>query len=123
MLHKLSDLPPAPAQPPLDEAAVLASARIGVHYARHGWFLAEGQLLRQAHRIAGVPGFIVQGLRDRVTPPDAAQTLHRSWPSAQWRGVPTAGHSSSDPAIAFELITATDALEPEQRAHETEDKP
>ena len=113
-------LPPAPARPPLDDAAVLASARIGVHYARHGWFLAEGQLLRQAHRIAGVPGFIVQGLRDLVTPPDAAQTLHRAWPLARWRAV-AAGHASTDPATALELITATDALHFEMRAHHPEE--
>jgi hypothetical protein len=61
-----------------------------------------------------VPGVIVQGSRDLVTPPATAQALHRAWPRAQWHGVPAAGHASSHPAVARALIAATD-----QFAHAT----
>ena len=101
--------PATPPAAPAGDAAVLAAARIGVHYARHGWFLAEGQLLAGAHRLQGVPGFIVQGLRDLVTPAATAQALHRVWPDASCQLVAAAGHASSHPAIARQLINATAA--------------
>lgn len=102
---------PAPAAEgpcrPLD-AAELAMARIGVHYAGHAYFLAEGQLLAQAQALQGVPGVIVQGDLDRVTPPAAALALHRAWPGSRLQRAPDAGHASSHPAMARLLIQATD---------------
>ena len=94
----------------LPDSVALAQARIGVHYARHHWFLADGQLLAQAGALHGLPGFIVQGQRDRITPPAAARALHAVWPQALWHGVPAAGHASSHPGIARHLIAATESL-------------
>jgi proline iminopeptidase len=88
----------------------LRAARIGVHYARASWFLAEGQLLAQAHRLAGVSGTIVQGQRDLITPPKAARALQAAWPAARLHAVPGAGHASTHPAMAHELINATESL-------------
>jgi len=93
---------------PLASTTQLAAARIGVHYARHDYFLAEGELLQQAGRLCDVPGVIVQGQQDRVTPPAAAQELHRAWPRSRLVEVPAAGHASSHPAMARQLIEATD---------------
>lgn len=92
---------------PID-AAGLAMARIGVHYACHAYFLAEGQLLAQARALQGVPGAIVQGHLDRVTPPAAAQALHRAWPGSRLHRARDAGHASSHPAMARALVRATD---------------
>jgi proline iminopeptidase len=102
----------APAAPrkPLDDRAALARARIGVHYARAGWFVQEGQLLAHSFRLQGIPGAIVQGTRDLVTPPAAARALHAAWPQAQWHGVPAAGHASTHPGMARQLISATEAF-------------
>ena len=96
-------------------AAGLAMARIGVHCARHAWFLDEAQLLRDAHRLREIPGVIVQGAHDRVTPPAAGLALHRAWPGSQWRQVDGAGHSSRHPEVARELIAATDAFADRQQ--------
>ncbi len=93
-----------------DDTRALAQARIGVHYARHRWFIDEGQLLAQAHRLHGLPGAIVQGARDLVTPPAAARALHAAWPQASCHEVPAAGHASTQPSIARALIHATQAL-------------
>ena len=90
--------------------ARLAMARIGVHCARHAWFLDEAQLLRDAHRLREIPGVIVQGAHDRVTPPAAGLALHRAWPASRWRPVDGAGHSSRHPEVARELIAATDTF-------------
>src|SRR5690606_38291606 len=40
------------------DASALAFARIENHYFMHGGFLEEGQLLRDAHRLRGIPGAI-----------------------------------------------------------------
>ncbi len=88
--------------------AALASARIGVHFARHAYFLTESQLLAQSGRTRGIPGVIVQGSDDRVTPPAAAIALHHAWPGSLLRLVDDAGHASSHPALAKQLIAATD---------------
>ena len=101
-------LPPG-ANAALDDDALLATARIGVHYARRQFFLAEGCLLARAGSLDGVPGMIVQGGRDRVTPPATALALHRAWPGSQLQWVATAGHASSDAEIARQLVAATDA--------------
>ena len=102
----------APAAPRhvLDDPTALAQARIGVHYARAGWFMREGQLLAHSLRLQGIPGAIVQGTRDLVTPPAAARALHAAWPRAQWHAVPAAGHASTHPGMARQLITATEAF-------------
>ena len=91
-----------------DDGAVLAMARIGAHFASHAFFLEEGQLLLQAARLRTVPGIMVQGERDRVTPPGAASALQRVWPHSQLQRIEAAGHASSHPAMAEQLIAATD---------------
>ena len=95
--------------------ARLAMARIGVRYARRDWFLDEAQLLRDAHRLRGIPGVIVQGLRDRVTPPAAALALHRAWPGSRLETVADAGHSSRHPMLARRLVEAVDRFAPPGR--------
>ncbi len=97
-----------PQHPPA--AALLAAAHIGVHYARAGWFLREGQLLAQATRLQGLPGVIVAGLQDRVTPPAAARALHAAWPTARLVELPAAGHASTHPATAAALVHHIQAL-------------
>lgn len=99
---------PQPPTPPCEAGQALRMATLGLHFAINAYFLAEGELLAGAERLRDVPGVIVQGSRDLVTPAGTAQALHRAWPCAQWRGVAAAGHASSHPAIARELIAATD---------------
>lgn len=102
--------PRAPQQLPADNAALLGAARIGVHYARHAWFLSEGQLLAHAQRLQGLPGVIVQGTRDLVTPLATAQALHGAWRGASWHAVAAAGHASSHPGVARLLVNAIDTF-------------
>jgi proline iminopeptidase len=96
--------------PSFDEAALLSLARIETHYFLHQAFLEEGQLIANAHRLRGIPGVIVQGRYDMVTPPVTAWTLHQAWPGSTLKIVADAGHASSEPGIRRELIAATDAL-------------
>jgi proline iminopeptidase len=92
-----------------DETFALAFARIETHYFVHGGFLEEGQLIRDADRIEAIPGTIVQGRYDVVTPALTAWELHKAWPRAALHLVDDAGHASSEPGIVHRLIEATDA--------------
>ena len=111
----LSTLLPGPAS--LDESALLSLALIETHYFLHRAFLEEGQLIAHADRLHGIPGFIIQGRYDAVTPPVTAWELHRAWPGSRLTIVPDAGHASSEPGVRRELIAATDALFAEAVIH------
>lgn len=86
----------------------LAFARIECHYfVNRGFFASDGALLDQAHRLAGIPGVIVHGRYDVVTPVRNAWDLHKAWPAAELRIVPDAGHAMTEPGIVHELVRAT----------------
>ncbi|MFD1703795.1 prolyl aminopeptidase [Methylopila henanensis] len=92
------------------EAYALAFARIENHYFSHGGWLEEGQLIRDASRLRGVPGVIVQGRYDVATPAVTAWDLHKAWPEAELHMVDDAGHAFSEPGILDRLVRATDAF-------------
>jgi proline iminopeptidase len=86
----------------------VAVARIENHYmANHGW-LEEGQLLRDAGKLRGIPGVIVQGRHDTCTPPSAAWRLKQAWPEVELNIIADAGHLFSEPGNLDALIRATD---------------
>ena len=88
----------------------IAFARIENHYfVHHGW-MEEGQLIRDAGRLRGIPGVIVQGRYDVCTPARTAWDLHRAWPEAEFHIVADAGHAYNEPGILDRLIRATDAV-------------
>jgi proline iminopeptidase len=86
----------------------LPFARIALHYFCNGGWLEEGQLLRDAGKLAGIPGRIVQGRYDAVCPPATAWELHQAWPDSRLIIAPRAGHAVSDPGILDGLLDATD---------------
>ena len=86
-----------------------AFARIECHYFVHGGFLdPEDQLLRGVGRLRHLPAVIVQGRYDVVCPPISAWELHQAWPEAEFRMIPDAGHSITEPGIRTALLEATD---------------
>jgi proline iminopeptidase len=93
-----------------DEVALHSLARIEAHYVVHRAFLREGQLIASANLLRDIPGVIVQGRYDAITPPTTAWELHRAWPRSRLNIVADAGHASSESGIAAELIAATDAF-------------
>jgi proline iminopeptidase len=93
-----------------DADAVLQRARVQLHYLAHDCFLEPGALLSGASRLAGRPVLIVQGGRDLVCPPQAAQALAERLPGAELRVVPEGGHSATAPELAQALRRATDEL-------------
>ncbi|MEW1747953.1 prolyl aminopeptidase [Streptomyces angustmyceticus] len=87
--------------------ARLALVRICTHYFSHGAWLEEGALLRDAGRLAGIPGVLVHGRQDMGGPPHTAWELARAWPGARLTVVPDAGHKGSE-AMRAEVIGALD---------------
>jgi proline iminopeptidase len=86
-----------------------AFARIECHYFVNGGFFEEdGWILRNVDRIRSIPGWIVQGRFDVVTPLDAAWRLKTAWPEAQFEIVWDAGHASTEPGIIDALVRAGD---------------
>ena len=90
-----------------DPNFALAFARIENHYFVNYGFMPEGQLLADVGRIRHIPGVIVQGRYDICCPAETAWELSQAWPEADYRVV-LAGHSAYEPAIAAELVAATD---------------
>jgi proline iminopeptidase len=90
-----------------DEYA-LAFARIENHYFTHDAWLEPNQLVRDARRLADIPGVIIQGRYDVATPMRTAWELHRVWPEARFEVVPGAGHAWDEPGIQRLLVEATD---------------
>jgi len=88
----------------------IAIARIENHYMINRGWLEEGQLIRDAARLRGIPGVIVQGRYDCCTPPAAAWALHKAWPEAELNIVPDGGHLFNEPGILDGLIRASDAF-------------
>ncbi|MFC4277151.1 prolyl aminopeptidase [Achromobacter aloeverae] len=86
------------------DLAALAFARIENHYFTHAGFMEEGQLIRDAHKLDGIPGVIVQGRYDVCTPARTAWDLHRAWPRADFHIVPDAGHAFDEPGILALLV-------------------
>jgi len=93
----------------IDPHFALAFARIENHYfVNGGFFRAEDQLLRDAHKIADIPGVIVHGRYDVVCPLANAWDLHKAWPKAQLHISPSSGHSAFEAENRNALIQATD---------------
>jgi proline iminopeptidase len=70
----------------------MAFARIVSHYFHHDAWLADGQILRDANRLAGIPGVLIHGRFDLGGPADTAWQLARAWPDAELHLVDT-GHA------------------------------
>ncbi len=87
----------------------IAFARIECHFFANGGFFPEHDwLIANAGKLANIPGWIVQGRFDVVTPMDSAWRLKGAWPSARFEIVWDAGHASTEPGIIDALVRATD---------------
>jgi proline iminopeptidase len=94
-----------------DAAFALAFARIENHYfVNDGFFETQDQLLRDASRIADIPGVIVHGRYDVVCPIQNAWELHKAWPKAELMISPTSGHSAFEIENIDALVRTTDSF-------------
>jgi proline iminopeptidase len=91
-----------------DGHMALSLARIECHYFVNQSFMALNQLIRDAGRLASIPGVIIHGRYDLICPLQSAWELHQAWPQADFQVIPDAGHAAFEPGIAKALVAATD---------------
>ena len=86
----------------------LAFARIECHFFVNRGFFPDGWILKNIAKIRDIPGWIVQGRFDVVTPLESAWALKTAWPEARFEIIWDAGHASTEPGIVDALVRATD---------------
>ena len=91
----------------LDPDYQMARARIVTHYFHHNAWLEDGALLRNADKLAGIPGVMVQGRLDLAGPLVMAWELDNAWPDGELVVISNAGHSAGDPGMTEAAIVAT----------------
>ena len=94
-----------------DEKFAVAFGRIESHYfVHHGFFETDGHLLAHAHLLKDIPGVIIQGRYDVVTPAETAYLLSKAWPDARLEIIADAGHTGTEPGITDAMIRATNSF-------------
>ncbi|MFC5661632.1 prolyl aminopeptidase [Kitasatospora misakiensis] len=101
--HETQGNPHAYSARPAD--ALTAFVRITAHYFSRRAFLAPDQLLRDAHRLAGIPGVLIHGALDLGGPLETPWTLAKAWPDAELTVVQDSGHTGS-PATRAAVLAA-----------------
>lgn len=86
----------------------LCFARMVTHYWRHAAWLEDGSLLRDAGRLAGIPGILIHGRLDLGGPAKVAWDVHKAWPGSELVILGGAGHDARDPGQTETLIAALD---------------
>jgi proline iminopeptidase len=74
----------------------LRFARLVTHYWRHAAFLQDGELLRDAPLLEGIPGVLIHGRYDVSSPLQTAWLLARRWTTSELDVIDDAGHGGGD---------------------------
>ncbi|HWG12763.1 MAG TPA: prolyl aminopeptidase [Streptosporangiaceae bacterium] len=85
----------------------LCFARVVTRYFAHAAWLPDGILLREAPRLAGIPGALIHGRLDISGPADIPWQLAQVWPDAELTIIDEAGHGTG-PEGDEVLVAATD---------------
>ncbi|MEZ4506558.1 MAG: prolyl aminopeptidase [Thermomicrobiales bacterium] len=85
-------------------------SRIVTHYFAHRAWLEPDHILRNAGKLSGIPGILIQGRLDLAGPPITAWELARAWPGAELIILPDTGHTSADDSMVDAIVSATDRL-------------
>ncbi len=95
---------------PTEDQFALNFARIECHFIKNRCFLEEGQLLRDAHKIAHIPMTIVHGRYDVICTIANAFALQKALPKATMMICPRSGHSQFEEEISSALTEATNTF-------------
>ncbi len=78
-----------------DLDAMVAMVRICAHYVSHDVWLDDGEIIANAHRLAGIPGVLIHGRLDLSCPSDTAWEIAQGWPDAELILLDDSGHKGS----------------------------
>ncbi len=90
-----------------DVHVALGLACIETHYLHHACFLSDYAILANMDALKNIPGFIIHGRYDMISPLQCAWELHKAWVASELFIVRDAGHSLLEPAIVDAIILAT----------------
>jgi proline iminopeptidase len=93
-----------------DPDVARSMALLEAEYFANGQFEPEDLLLRRVDAIRSIPAFVVHGRYDIVCPVKNAHDLRAAWPEASYVIVPDAGHSSHEPGITEQLVSAMNRI-------------
>jgi len=107
----MAEKPPMPTYDTVDVQAM----SIELNYFRNNVFGVDNYILENAYKLRRIPGVIVQGGSDYVTPPDQAWALYNAWNEPLLGNVnmtllPGAGHTGADPRVTDALVRAAAAV-------------
>lgn len=88
----------------------LLQVRMEIHYAHHGYFISDNQIIANCANIQHIPTTIIHGRYDLVCPLEAADALHQALPAADYIILPNAGHIAQGEAMINALVSATDNM-------------
>jgi proline iminopeptidase len=89
--------------------AKLAFVRICSHYFAHDGFLEDGVLIREAGKLAGIPGVLIHGRNDLGGGACTPWELARAWPGAELIIIEDSGHTGST-TMTEQMHAAADRL-------------
>ncbi|MFD9891725.1 prolyl aminopeptidase [Amycolatopsis sp. NPDC059027] len=81
----------------------VAFARLTAHYYSHAAWLEENAVIRDAGRLADIPGVLIHGRLDLSCPVTTAWELARAWPGAELLVDDQSGHHGSVTKLAWTL--------------------
>jgi proline iminopeptidase len=100
------DYPDEKVEAVLENFNPLAFSRIENYYMKNGCFFEEGQLLRDAGKLADIAVVMVNGRYDVICPPVTAYRLHKMLPKSKLVIAEGSGHWMGEPAIESALVEA-----------------
>ena len=74
--------------------ATIASRSLAL-YVSHDVWLDDGEIIANAHRLAGIPGVLIHGRLDLSCPSDTAWEIAQGWPDAELILLDDSGHKGS----------------------------
>lgn len=84
----------------------LGFARQVTHCWRHNHWLAPDEIVGNAPRLTGIPGWLVHGRLDLSSPLDAPWRIHQAWPGSELVIVDDEGHGGESMAMHWCRILA-----------------
>jgi len=90
-----------------DPDVAWAVARLEAHYFRNVRPNPDSLLLDRVPVIQHIPAFAVHGRYDIICPVKSLLDLAAAWPELDYEVAPQSGHSSHEPEITRELVSAT----------------
>ena len=88
----------------------LAMARISSHFAVNNFFVQDNAIADTMHKAGHIPGILVHGRYDMLSPLDSAFRLHACWPAAECHIVRDAGHLLLESGVRDALVRATGTM-------------